>query len=389
MALDGRRDGAEAVAGNASRSSTRVLIQSWPARAPQSVNTLTLSPAAVIVSKRSNSTSQARPSYTRWRTSYAGSTSSVTRVSTPSAPSPTTSPSKSASPRRTVRSSPSEVMSSSAATAVARLPLASPDPCVAVAIAPATAMCGSDARFPSASPCASQRRGELAVAQACRERHLAGVRVDADVRGQRVEREQLGGVGDVAERVPRPERPHARRARDELLRLLDRRRPMQPLGPIRVRPGPVRFAHATTLPAPTGGAWHDGRVLPNESPVVAEFMRELSHPLKAGIVDVRAAILASDAAITEQVKWSAPSFCYHGDDRVTLRLQPGDRLELVLHRGAKKRDDAGELRFDDSAGLVEWAAPDRGIVSLRDLDDVRAKLPAVVELVGRWMRATT
>lgn len=126
----------------------------------------------------------------------------------------------------------------------------------------------------------------------------------------------------------------------------------------------------------------------NESPEVDEFLRELSHPLKDGIADVRAAILASDEAITEHIKWNAPSFRYHGDDRVTFRLQPGDRLQLVFHRGAKVRADSDEFAFEDGSGLLEWAARDRATLSLRDLDDVHAKLPAVVELVARWMRAT-
>ena len=61
-------------------------------------------------------------------------------------------PSKSGSPRETRTSSPSDVTSSSPATAVARLPLATPEPWVAVATAPATEMCGSEARLCRASP---------------------------------------------------------------------------------------------------------------------------------------------------------------------------------------------------------------------------------------------
>ena len=42
---------------------------------------------------------------------------------------------------------------SMALTAVARFPTRSPEPCVPVAIAPPTEMCGRDARLCSASPC--------------------------------------------------------------------------------------------------------------------------------------------------------------------------------------------------------------------------------------------
>jgi hypothetical protein len=126
----------------------------------------------------------------------------------------------------------------------------------------------------------------------------------------------------------------------------------------------------------------------NGTAEVEDFLRDLSHPHKEAVAELRAAILASDAEITERIKWNAPSFCVGGDDRVTFRLRPGDRLQLVFHRGAKPRADADGFAFEDDSGLIDWATTDRGVVTLRDVEDARARLPEVVELVGRWMRAT-
>lgn len=117
------------------------------------------------------------------------------------------------------------------------------------------------------------------------------------------------------------------------------------------------------------------------------YLRELRHPLKAGVEQLRSAILASNEGITEQVKWNAPSFCYDGVDRVTFRLQPGDRFQLVFHRGAKKRDDSATFSFDAPPGMLEWAAPDRAVLTFRDLADVEARQDAVVALVNRWVLA--
>jgi hypothetical protein len=45
--------------------------------------------------------------------------------------------------------------------------------------------------------------------------------------------------------------------------------------------------------------------------------------------------------------------------------------------------------FEDSAGLLEWVAPDRAVVTFRDLDDVAAKRAALRDLARRWMVATS
>src|SRR5437867_3042826 len=89
------------------------------------------------------------------------------------------------------------------------------------------------------------------------------------------------------------------------------------------------------------------------------FIAGLTHPRKREIEELRTAILASNSDITEQVMWNAPSFCYRGADRVTFRLQPGNRVELVLHRGAKARADSDSFEFEDPTGLVAWASSDR------------------------------
>lgn len=116
-------------------------------------------------------------------------------------------------------------------------------------------------------------------------------------------------------------------------------------------------------------------------------MAALSHPHAAAVQALRAAILASNPDISESVKWNAPNFRADGQDRVTFRLQPGDRLELIFHRGAAKRDDAETFQFDDPSGLVRWVTPDRGVIALADADDALSKQVTIVELVNRWIAA--
>ena len=46
---------------------------------------------------------------------------------------------------------------------------------------------------------------------------------------------------------------------------------------------------------------------------VNEFMEKLDHPFKAEVQLVREIIKNVNRDITEQIKWKAPSFSYHGE----------------------------------------------------------------------------
>lgn len=106
------------------------------------------------------------------------------------------------------------------------------------------------------------------------------------------------------------------------------------------------------------------------------------------VLALRAAILRSNPTLTEHIKWNAPSFCHAGDDRVTFRFAPkGSAVQLVFHRGAKAKDSKG-FRFEDESGLIVWAAPDRGVVTLTSSAQIAEASEKVAALVGAWVAAT-
>ena len=120
---------------------------------------------------------------------------------------------------------------------------------------------------------------------------------------------------------------------------------------------------------------------------VDALLADMAHPRSDEIERLRSAILDADPEISETLKWRAPNFRFGGVDRVTFRLQPGDVVQLVLHRGAKVRDDSDTYVFDDPDDLVEWVTRDRGVVSLADAADTSARLHAIADLVHRWVRS--
>lgn len=121
---------------------------------------------------------------------------------------------------------------------------------------------------------------------------------------------------------------------------------------------------------------------------VDAYLDGLDHARKPEIEALRQLILDAVPGLSERIKWNAPSFGKGDDDRITMRLHPGDRLQLILHRGAKAGAD-DFFRFEDPDRLLNWAAPDRGVVTFRDADDLAAKSAALGEVLRRWVACTT
>lgn len=120
---------------------------------------------------------------------------------------------------------------------------------------------------------------------------------------------------------------------------------------------------------------------------VDDYLAKLQHARKSEIELIRKAILASDPALSESIKWNAPNFVFDGVDRITFRLQPGDKVDLILHRGARKRDDSATFVFDDPSELITWAAPDRGVISIPRDADLDQLLPSVLPVLLAWVRS--
>lgn len=121
---------------------------------------------------------------------------------------------------------------------------------------------------------------------------------------------------------------------------------------------------------------------------IDSYMQTLEHRHKPAIESLRRLIMAEVPGLSEGIKWNAPSFGKGDDDRLTMRLHPGDRLQLILHRGAKAGAD-DLFRFEDPDRLITWAAPDRGVITFKDGDDLATKSAVLPEILRRWVACTT
>ena len=122
--------------------------------------------------------------------------------------------------------------------------------------------------------------------------------------------------------------------------------------------------------------------------LIDSYLETLQHGRKAEIETLRALILDAVPDLVERIKWNAPSFGPGNDDRITMRLHPGDRVQLILHRGAKAGAD-DLFRFEDPDKLITWAAPDRGVITFADAADLAQKSEPLGAILRRWVAMTT
>jgi hypothetical protein len=118
---------------------------------------------------------------------------------------------------------------------------------------------------------------------------------------------------------------------------------------------------------------------------VDEFLRTLTHPLRAEICTVRELIMGSDPRVKEEIKWNAPSF-YTVNHFATFHLRAKDGVQVVLHLGAKPRPDATvRTGLKDPAGLLVWKSADRATVTFRDAVHIQRDGNAFRLVVEQWL----
>lgn len=120
------------------------------------------------------------------------------------------------------------------------------------------------------------------------------------------------------------------------------------------------------------------------------YFKELEHPLRQEILEVRKIILDARTGITEHIKWNAPSYCVNGEDRLTFNLRGKDFFRLILHCGVKikARKLKGKIESDKN-GLLEWAADDRAIIRFTDIIDIMQKKPLLTSIIQEWLKKTS
>jgi len=114
----------------------------------------------------------------------------------------------------------------------------------------------------------------------------------------------------------------------------------------------------------------------NKTEKVTSFIDRLDNPLKEEINAVREIILGTSDKITEDIKWSAPSFVYKGN-MATFNPRAKKFVTLTFHKG---------VLINDSTGLLEGDKKEARVARFNDMEDVLNKKAALEDVVKNWMK---
>jgi hypothetical protein len=118
---------------------------------------------------------------------------------------------------------------------------------------------------------------------------------------------------------------------------------------------------------------------------VNAYMQSLEHPLKSVLEEIRCTILEADPGITEGIKWNSSSFyCYGWFATVNVKAKNG--VQVVLHHGAKIRDDSTlSLTIDDPSQLLTWPSRDRAVITFVSTDSFQSNRIAFKNIIQQWV----
>lgn len=121
---------------------------------------------------------------------------------------------------------------------------------------------------------------------------------------------------------------------------------------------------------------------------VDEFLSDLSDEKGSQVKELREIILSTAKELKEHIKWNCPSYTFENEDRITFNVvNKDDKVKLVLHMGAKRKENkGGKPVIEDRTGLILWNSDIRGMISFDSTEDILAKREQLTGIIQRWLK---
>jgi hypothetical protein len=112
------------------------------------------------------------------------------------------------------------------------------------------------------------------------------------------------------------------------------------------------------------------------NPEVSAWFKDLDHPLKKSMLEVRKIIMATDRRLTETIKWKSPTFVFEGN-MASIDPKAKQHVQLMFHQGAALPGKHPKL--EGGGGTVRY-------LRFEDADAVQAKKRDLEAAVRAWIK---
>lgn len=133
----------------------------------------------------------------------------------------------------------------------------------------------------------------------------------------------------------------------------------------------------------------DAMNMPVLNPEVTTFLDTMNHPLRDLIEYLRGVTLSAGPDLVEGIKWNGPNYSLFGEDRITMRINPPKQVQVVLHCGAKVKEQPKERLIKDDSSLLDWKSNDRAVLTFRSLAELHRHQAVVKDIVAKWLTAAS
>jgi len=71
-----------------------------------------------------------------------------------------------------------------------------------------------------------------------------------------------------------------------------------------------------------------------------------------------------------------------------MKINPPKKIQLILHRGAKKQTQPKTKLISNTSKLMEWKDNDRAVITLQNLPEIQANSEVLKKIIKDWFKAT-
>lgn len=114
----------------------------------------------------------------------------------------------------------------------------------------------------------------------------------------------------------------------------------------------------------------------NTNKKVDDFLKKKKHPMTAEMQRIREIILGVSDDVSEDIKWSAPTFMYKGNI-ASFFMNTKNSVSLLFHTGAS---------VGDTSGLLEGDGKTARVARFADMKDIEKKKKKLESVIKKWIK---